>query len=308
MILVFGSINLDVVYALDALPTPGKTVIGAAAEVQPGGKGANQAVAAARDGATVALAGAVGEDPVAEAALAGLIAAGVDLSRVARTRDLRTGTAAICVDRSGQNQIAVARGANAAAQADQVADDDLGPDTTLVLQMEVDPAQTAALIRRARARDARIVLNLAPALPIADDALAMVDWLVVNAEESAWLGEHIGAAAGAASLQAGLGVGVVRTRGVQGAELATAERFLLVRAIPLTALDATGAGDCFTGVFAAALDRGANPADAMRRANAAAALSCTRNGSQPSMPMLREIDAALANSPEPTDKQPEIDD
>ena len=151
MILVFGSINLDLIYALDELPTPGRTVIGSTAEAQPGGKGANQAVAAARDGASVALAGAVGHDAVAEAATAGLLAAGVDLSRVIRV-DERTGTAAICVDRRGQNQIAVARGANAHARADQVDESDLGPGTTLVLQMEVDPAETAALIRRARLR------------------------------------------------------------------------------------------------------------------------------------------------------------
>ena len=308
MILVFGSINLDVAYGLDVLPTPGRTVIGDAAEVQPGGKGANQAVAAARDGAQVSLAGAVGNDPVAEAALAGLVAAGVDISRVARIKDRRTGTAAICVDRAGQNQIAVARGANAVAKADQVSDADLGPGTTLVLQMEVDPAQTASLIRRARAKGTRVILNLAPALPIADDALGMVDWLVANAEESGWLGEHIGAAAGAASLQAGLGVGVVRTRGVQGVELATAEQMLLLKAIPVTAIDATGAGDCFVGVFAAALDRGASAAEAMRRANVAAALSCTRSGSQASLPLRDEIEAALPNSPEPTDKQPEVDD
>ncbi len=306
MILVFGSINLDMVYALDTLPTPGQTVIGRSAAVHPGGKGANQAVAAARDGAAVAMAGAVGRDAMADAALAGLVEAGVDLSRVSRV-DEPTGTAAVCVDRHGQNQIAVATGANALARADQVADDDLGPGTTLVLQMEVDAGETAALIRRARARGARIILNLAPAMPVADDALGMVDWLVVNTEESAWLGEHIGAAAGAASLQAGLGMGVVRTRSVQGVELATASGTLLLPAIPVQAKDATGAGDCFVGVFAAALDGGANEADAMRRANVAAALSCTRAGSQTSLPLADETDAALPGSPQPTRKQPEID-
>ncbi len=295
MILVFGSINLDTVYELDELPTPGRTVVGRTALVQPGGKGANQAVAAAKDGAAAAMAGAVGNDPNAELAMAGLKRAGVDVSRVTRSESV-TGSAAICVDRDGQNQIAVASGANLLARADQVSDADLGPDATLVLQMEVPADQTATLIRRARARGARIILNLAPAMPIADDALAMVDWVVVNAEEAEWLGEHLGAAPDPAALHAALGVGVVRTRGPQGVSASGASGDLLVEALRIEVVDATGAGDCFIGVFAAALDRGASPADALRRANVAAALSCTRRGSQISSPHREETDAVLDQS------------
>ena len=269
MILVFGSVNLDIIHYLDTLPRPGETVIGPDIRIEAGGKGANQAAAAARDGAHVMLAAAVGRDGAADTALAGLEADGVDLSLVVRV-DQPTGIASICVDRDGRNQIAVGSGANLLARADQVADAQLGPQTTLVLQGEVDPEQTATLIRRARACGARIVLNLAPAGPIAADALRMVDWIVANHEEAAWLAGQSAAAADPAALRAALGVGVVRTSGEQGADAATRDGTLHVAALTLQVKDTTGAGDCFTGVFAAALDRGATPAEALRRANVAA--------------------------------------
>ena len=292
MILVFGSVNLDVIHYLSALPRPGETVTGPDIRIEAGGKGANQAAAAARDGAHVMLAAAVGRDGAADTALAGLQAAGVDLSLVARV-DQPTGIASICVDRDGRNQIAVGSGANLLARADQVADAQLGPQTTLVLQGEVDPAQTAALIRRARARGARIVLNLAPAGPIAADALRKVDWIVANHEEAAWLAEQSGTDPEPASLQAALEASVVCTSGEQGADLATRDGRLHVAALTLQVVDTTGAGDCFTGVFAAALDRGATPAEALHRANVAAGLSCTRAGTQGSFPSAAEIDAYL---------------
>ena len=296
MILVFGSINLDTLYRLPRLPVPGSTVIGAMADVEPGGKGANQAVAAARDGATVAFAGAVGRDPMAEAALAGLIAAGVDLQRLVRT-DRATGMAAICVDPQGQNQIAVAAGANLLARASQVADDALGPDTTVVLQMETDPAETASLIHRARAHGARIILNLAPAAELAMDALRAVDWLVVNEDEAEWLAKHLGTNAQAAALHDALGCGVVRTLGSQGVEAAWPGQTALLPALAVHVVDSTGAGDCFVGVFAAGLDRGADPVAALQRASVAAGLSCTRLGSQSAMPAASETEAALPQLP-----------
>ena len=288
MIVVFGSVNLDVIHHLDALPKPGETVLSPTVRTEAGGKGANQALAAALDGAEVAFAGAVGHDDTADVALAGLQRAGVELSRVARV-GRHTGMASICVDREGRNQIAVGSGANLLARANQVADADLGPGTTLVLQMEVQAEQTAALIRRARARGARIILNLAPAAPLAEDALRMVDWLVANAEEAAWLGKQVGAPAYAAALHATLGVGVVRTRGEDGVDAAATGGAWRISALPIAATDTTGAGDCFTGVFAAALDVGMNPEDALRRATAAAGLSCTRAGSQGSYPSRAEI-------------------
>ena len=132
-VLVFGSVNADLVFAVPELPAPGRTVLGDAYRAHPGGKGANQAAAAARDGARTALAGAVGRDALADVALSASRAAGVDLSRVAAT-GASTGCAAICVDPAGRNQIAVAAGANALARAAQVEDAALGPDVVVVMQ------------------------------------------------------------------------------------------------------------------------------------------------------------------------------
>lgn len=292
VIVVFGSINLDIVFPLPALPRPGETVLGPAAQMHPGGKGANQALAAARDGASVVLAGATGRDALADAALALLGPAGIDLSRVARS-DAMTGCAGICVDAEGRNQIAVASGANLLARAAQIEDALLDAGNTLVLQMECDAAETASLIQRARRRGARVVLNLAPAAPLPRAAFAAVDVLVANEEEAAWLGEHVGAAPDAGGLRAALGPAVVVTRGAAGLVAAGPLGMISLPARPVRAVDTTGAGDCFCGVLAAALDRGSLLASALARANAAASLSCTRPGAQPSFPMAAETDAAL---------------
>ena len=292
MIVCFGSINLDLVFALPRLPAPGQTIAGPALRIEPGGKGANQAVAAARDGALVVFAGAVGRDALADDALALLRQAGIDLARL-RTAGAATGCAAICVDPSGQNLIAVAAGANLAATEDQVEPALLGPATTVLLQNECDPAQTAALIARARAARARIVLNLAPAGPLPQAALRAVDVLVLNEDEAAWLGTRLGATGTAASLHAALGVDVVVTLGARGLEAeARAGRFR-IDAQAAAVVDTTGAGDCFTGVLSAALDRGLAFQAALRRANAAAALCCGRPGTQGSLPTAAETDAAL---------------
>ena len=307
MIVCFGSINLDLIFPVETLPGPGETLLSPMARLEPGGKGANQACAAARDGASVVMAGAVGDDPLAMAALVGLTGAGVDLDRVDRVQ-ATTGCAAICVDRNGQNQIAVASGANLNARAGQVEDTLLGPQTTLLLQMEVDPAETAALLRRARRAQARIILNLAPALPIADDALRAVDLLVVNAGEAAWLGTRLGTGFNAGSLHQALGVAVLCTRGVQGSELASLEGRLTIEAHQVDVADTTAAGDCFTGVLAAGLDRGLPIRAALRRANLAGALCCTRVGTQASLPARAEIDGLLENAPEASSSEPDVAD
>jgi ribokinase len=293
MILCFGSINLDLIFPLPALPQRGQTVLGRGMRVEPGGKGANQAVAAARDGAQTLLAGAVGSDAFADQALATLRAAGVDLSRV-RYADSSTGAAAICVDPAGHNQIAVASGANLLARAAQVEDALLRPGTTVLLQAETDLGETAALIHRARAGGARVVLNLAPAAPIGAEALRAVDVLVLNEDEGGWLGTELRTGRNAASLRAALGVAVVVTMGERGLEAATADGHLELEAHQVAVVDTTAAGDCFTGVLAAGLDRGLTMTDALRRANVAAALCCSRPGSQRSLPTGKETDAALA--------------
>jgi ribokinase len=293
MIVVFGSVNLDLVFRVPLLPKPGETRLAPAAVQMPGGKGANQAVAAARDGARVVFAGAVGDDPLADAALAAMHI--VDTSRIDRIPGAATGCAAVIVSDTGENMIAVGAGANRAARAEQVEDALLGPETTLLLQMEIPAEENVMLVNRARARGARVVMNLAPAGPIAAATLRAVDLLVVNEQEAAWLGSHLGSGNNAASLHAALGADVVRTLGTQGSEIATAAGHTEIPARHVDVTDTTGAGDCFVGVLAAALNRGASLLDASRRATVAAALACTRLGAQASLPHAEEIDRAMAN-------------
>lgn len=291
-VLVFGSVIADLVFALPSLPAPGLTVLAPGYAALPGGKGANQAVAAALDGAEVAFAGAVGADAMAEIALSGLRGAGVDLARLVRV-DAPTGCAAVCVDPAGRNQIAVGSGANLRALAAQVEDGALSPATLLLLQMEVPPAENAALIYRARARGARVLLNLAPAGDMEADALRALDLLVANEHEAAWLAARLGCGANAAALHRCLGIGVAVTCGEAGAEAMTAAGHVRVPAVPVQAVDTTGAGDAWCGVLAAALDRGIPLEAAMRRAAAAAALCCTRPGAAAAMPRAEETDRLL---------------
>jgi ribokinase len=292
VIIAFGSVNLDLIFPLPHLPAPGETVLGPAMTIEPGGKGANQAVAAARDGARVAFAGAVGADALALDALRMMRLADLDISRVA-TVEAATGCAAICVDPEGRNMIAVASGANLAAQQCQVEDDLLNPGATVLLQMEVPRKETEALIRRARSAGCRVVLNLAPASPLDEDALRALDLLVVNEGEAEFLGRVLGCGPSAPALHARLGVDVVVTLGERGLEAASASGRIRLPAHPVQVIDTTGAGDCFTGVLAATLDRGTPLEAALARATVAAGLCCTRSGTQGSMPLGTETDAAI---------------
>ena len=291
MVIVFGSINLDLIFSVATIPRPGETVLGPSTRIEPGGKGANQAVAAARDGAVVAMVGAVGSDTLGEGALCLLREAAVNLDRV-RVVEATTGCAAIVVDADGNNAIAVGSGANLLALASQIDPALLGPDATVVLQMEVPAAETAALIARARAAGARIVLNLAPAAILPEDSLRALDVLVVNETEAAWLAGHLQCEAAARSLRDRLGgVAVVLTRGAEGAEIANPDAIWQQPAEPVAAIDTTAAGDCFVGVLAHQLDRGETLPAAVRRASIAAALCCTRHGSQGSLPTRAETEA-----------------
>jgi ribokinase len=291
-VLVFGSANADLVFAVPELPAPGVTVLGEGVRSFPGGKGANQAVAAAKDGAVTLFAGCVGRDAFADVATSALRDAGVDLARLA-VGEAPTGCASICVDPAGRNQIAVAPGANMLARAAQVEDAALTPSTVVLLQMEVPADEVAALIHRAKARGARVVLNLAPPgeLPVA--ALRALDLLVLNEHEAAVLAARLGCADTAAALREVLAVDVAVTLGAAGAEAATAAGRIVVPAVPVTPVDTTGAGDCWCGVLCAALDRGQGLEAAMRRAAAAAAIACTRPGAASSSPLAQETDALL---------------
>ncbi|HXC14665.1 MAG TPA: ribokinase [Stellaceae bacterium] len=287
MILIFGSINVDVIVPVPRLPMPGETVLGGDYALLSGGKGANQAMAACRAGADVVMVGAVGGDGFAAAALDPLRRAGID-TRAVRTVEQPTGCAAIMVSAGGENMIAVASGANAGARCEFVPDELLRPETVLVAQMEAPPDETAAVIRRVRARGGRCVLNLAPALPIDAELLPEIDLIVANEGEALSLGSD---PARVASL---LRQGLVVTRGAAGAIAYLADGVILaVPTLPIVPIDTTGAGDTFVGVLAAGLDLGAPIETALRRACVAAGLACLARGAQTAMPDAAAIDAAM---------------
>ncbi len=304
MIVVFGSINIDLIIRVPRLPRAGETVLGPGYVTAPGGKGANQALAAARAGAPVRMVGGIGDDPFAGPALAALEAAGVDLSATRRMA-APTGCAVVCVDEAGENQIIVAAGANGAVRAEQVPDAWLERGSVLVLQMEVPHAENWRLIERARARGARILLNVAPAAPVPAASLAALSWLVVNESEALAAAQSLGQAGGedplaaAQAVAAASGVTTVVTLGGAGAAAFAPGEAWRVGALPIDPVDTTGAGDAFVGVFAAAMAEGAALPVSLRRASVAAGLACLVAGAQPSLPAAAAIAARLRDLPEP---------
>ncbi len=301
MIVVFGSINVDLVVRVPALPRPGETVLAPGYEAVPGGKGANQAVAAARAGARTHMVGCVGRDGFAAVALGALRAAGVDVGAVTAV-EAPTGCAMICVDPDGRNQIAVASGANRRARAAQVDDALLGPETTLVLQLEVDPDETWTVARRARELGARVVLNSAPAAPVPAVAAAALDVLVTNEVEAPMLAAAEGLAAdepvaAARNIASAWNVTTIVTLGGDGAWAFEGGAEWRIGALSGAVVDTTAAGDAFVGVLAAALDAGEALPAALRLASVAGGLACQTLGAQPSLPGKAAIDAALAGLP-----------
>ena len=296
MITVFGSINVDLVTRVKRIPGPGETVHGSDYALIPGGKGANQALAACRAGAAVRMVGAVGTDDFSQVALRELEAGGVDLAAVAR-RIGTTGVAIITVDEAGENTIALSPGANAHADAATIPRDAFGAGDTLLLQMEVPFAETCAAAEQARAANARVILSLAPYEPLSPDELAAFDMVIVNEHEAADLAQHLAIAAGSpeetvSALAVRLGRTVVATLGPDGAVAADGSEVIRVPALHVTPVDTTGAGDTFCGVLAAWLDEGASFRTALARAAVAGSLAVTKAGAQPSFPTRSEIQVA----------------
>lgn len=292
MVVVFGSLNLDLVARVPRLPVPGETLLGSAFVMTPGGKGANQALAARRAGAEVRFFGHVGADALAPEALALLTGSGVDLTGVTPI-DQPTGVALIQVDPRGENAITVVPGANAAARAAQVPDSALVPGNTLLMQLEVPLAEVAALARRARARGARVLLNAAPAATLPPGLLADVDVLLVNETEAVALARDLGVDGMDALCRhvAETDGILVVTRGGAGVLYAAAGEITERAAPRVSVVDTVGAGDAFAGALAAALDRGADIDRAISEALAAGALACTRAGAQAALPLRDEIRA-----------------
>lgn len=301
MLLVFGSINLDLSFRTPRLPVAGETVLASGLVISPGGKGANQAHAAALYGVATHLVGAVGEVALAEAALPLLRQAGVDLSALQRLPGA-TGCASIAVDAAGQNQIMVAPGVNLALTHQSVNDALLHASRAVLLQMETDPAQNLALLKRAKAAGCLTLLNNAPAQALTDELRGRIDVLIVNEGELMVTAQAAGAAmpldpVSALRHLAGAGTNsIVLTLGAQGAMAWHQGALLRAAALPLVAVDTTGAGDTFCGVLAAALAQGQGMASALRQACVAGSLACLRPGAQVAQPSRAEIDAAMAVS------------
>ena len=299
---VLGSLNMDISVTVPRLPEPGATVLGSAARFTPGGKGANQAVAAARLGAGVRMAGCVGDDDFGRQLLAALRAEDVDASHVRTVTGVPTGLAMISVDPTGENIITVAPGANHEVGAGEVTAAVSSSGDVLVICAEIPVPAIKAALARARGvsgSGAGCVLNLAPAPAEAAAIVADgVDWLVVNeTEAAAVLGRNVEGLTDAGQAAAGLLAAGARhavvTAGAHGAALAPGTgpegAPLTIEAFRVEAVDTVGAGDTFVGALAVALAAGIPPGEAVRAAAAAGATATTRPGAQSGMPRPADI-------------------
>jgi len=289
MILVAGSANLDFVVQAAHIPAPGETVLGRDFKTFPGGKGANQAIASARSGgAPTAMLLALGNDAFAAPLEASLIAAGVRI-HVVRAEGEPTGTAFICVADDAQNAITVAPGANNALRDFHLPP--LDGFSHLLLQLETPLAAVKAYAQAARARGVRVVLNAAPAQKLPRALLSLIDILVVNEGELAVVAGQPGSVAQCFER---IDVPcVVVTLGARGCIARNAGRVVTQDGFAIKAIDTTAAGDTFCGALVAALGRRLAFAAALREANAAAALACTRRGAQSSIPTHAEVNSFL---------------
>lgn len=289
-VVVVGSANVDLVVDVPRHPRGGETILGENLRRTPGGKGANQAVAAARGGgADVTFVGAVGRDDDGELLLASLRQAGVRTDPVSLS-ELATGTALIAVTADGENTIIVAPGANSEVTIEDGTAGRLGEADVILAQLEI-PLETVSSAARARREGATFVLNAAPSRPLPADVLEEVDVLVVNEPEAREVAGREGSLDELAAALNELVPAVVVTLGADGAVVARrrADR-THVPAPKVRAVDTTGAGDAFCGVLAAALAAGTDLADAVHRACLAGALTATRSGAQTAVPSAEELD------------------
>ncbi|MEL6127108.1 MAG: ribokinase [Pseudomonadota bacterium] len=290
MLTVFGSINLDLVLSAKRAPEAGETLHGRAPQRFPGGKGANQALAAARTGAEVQMAGAVGRDGEAEIALSNLTGS-VDLSAVQRV-ETPTSLAVIIVEDGGENRILVCDGANMTLTAGDAPP--VGSGTILLLQNEIPAEARHAAIAAAAASGARVMLNPSPIAWIRLGDVAEVDTLIVNRAEALALSAKPNLEE-ALQVLTDAGPSVVVTLGPEGALWTDGRTEHRAAGQRVDAVDTTGAGDTFAGSFAARRARGASVPDALMYANSAAALACTAMGAQSAIPSEEDVRAFMAS-------------
>ena len=300
-VVVVGSLNMDLVTRASRLPKGGETLIGESFSVVSGGKGANQAVAAARLGAQVSMIGCVGRDAYGDALRAALLAEQIDCQAVS-TVDGSSGVALIVVDDNSQNSIVIVPGANGALTAEQLKrfDPVLQAADLLICQLEVPDATVGHALKRGRELGKIVILNPAPAsraLPA--HWYGSIDYLIPNESEAAALSgvavDSLDTAQAAATKLIAMGASkVIITLGAQGSLFADGNSFQHFPAPSVKAVDTTAAGDTFVGGFAAALAAGKGEAEAIRFGQVAAALSVTRAGAQPSIPALSDVQAFQA--------------
>lgn len=299
-IVVVGSVNTDMVVVSEKIPSPGETVTGGQFVMAAGGKGANQAVAAARLGAEVTLIARVGADVFGDQAIENFRREGIRTDHIVRDPDHATGTALILVDRKGENSISVASGANFAMTVDDVkaALAAIGPFDVLLLQLEtpMDVVQAAASI--AKAASATVILDPAPAAPLEGSLLRNVDILTPNESEATLLtgcevADEASARSAAAKLQTLGARNVIVTLGGQGSLLATSESAVMIPCPKVEVRDTTAAGDAFNGGLAYALGLGKTLEESVAWATRVGSLAVTKLGAQPSLPTLAEVEGFI---------------
>jgi ribokinase len=302
-VFVAGSVNMDVVATTERHPRVGETVAGQAVLYFPGGKGANQAVAAAKLGAPTTLIGRLGKDAFGDELKAFLAAQGIDLSFVRQTADAHSGTALITIA-NADNTIVVIPGANALVNAADVAAPTLAKGDIAISQFEIPLPAIAAFFQRARAVGATTILNPAPAIAFGQDLLDLVDILILNETELGLLAatelsdtdDDARFIEAARSLPAGKDKIVCVTLGRRGVLALVHGKPLAIAGRAVKAVDTTGAGDCFVGAVAAQLAAGKPIDDALAYANAAASICVQRMGAAPSMPTAEEVEAVFSAS------------
>ncbi len=301
MLIVFGSINLDVTYHVKKLPKRGETVISDNFLIGPGGKGANQALAAARMGAKTALVAKTGDDASGMRVINNLKKNEVMTSGIARDEELDTGTSTIIVDQNGENQIIYSPGANAHASAEQLPAEILNDKNMLLVQMELSLEETMIGIKNARDNGAKIICNMAPVQKLPAVVLKILDYLILNEYEAVdclktmKLKHDDDPVKQAITLAKEGNLTCIITLGEKGCVAATPDEKTIAIQPPKIekTYDTTGAGDCFCGTFAACLHEGFDLKRALNYATTAATLSCTRPGAQSSYPYLSDIEQIL---------------
>ncbi len=294
-IIVIGSLNADLVVRAPRFPQPGETLSGEDLQVIPGGKGANQAVAAARQGVEVAMVGRVGKDGFGDLLVGNLKVNNVDTSRIMRD-DASTGTAVIVVDANGQNSIVLSAGANGKVSAADVESASFLQTNLLLLQLEIPTPTVLRAAQRAREHGVRVILNPAPAHPLPEEVFKSVDYIIANETEISILSGTFASDAASAEKAAHALFGhglfkIIVTLGANGALIVEKDKAAIhVPAFSVDVVDTTAAGDAFIGGFAAAINSRMEITEAVRYANACGALATTKFGAQPSLPTKEEVE------------------